>query len=94
LNVQRGLTFTHRNLKYDVIQGALMDEVSSVRVPVNFFMGRFDFTTHTPCAEEYFLRLQSPRKELVWFEDSAHFVFFEEPKRFAAEAARIAATLN
>ena len=94
LNVQRGLSFTHRNLKYDVIQGALMDEVTSVRVPVYFFMGRFDFTAPTPCAEEYFRRLQAPSKELVWFEDSAHFVFFEEPKRFAAEAARIAATLN
>jgi len=55
---------------------------------------RFDFTTPTPCAEEYFRRLEAPRKEWVWFEESAHFVFFEEPKRFAAEAARIAATLK
>jgi hypothetical protein len=38
-----------------------------------------------------FSSLAAPIKRMVWFEHSAHFVFFEEPKQFALEMKRVAA---
>ena len=42
-----------------------------------------------PLALEYLERLEAPRKEAIWFEESAHFPFFEEPEEFAAELRRV-----
>jgi CubicO group peptidase (beta-lactamase class C family) len=35
--------------------------------------------------------LAAPCKRLVWFEDSAHFPFLEEPERFRDEMLRVIA---
>jgi pimeloyl-ACP methyl ester carboxylesterase len=92
LNVKKGVTFSARNLKFNAIRGALMDEITSLEVPVHFFTGRFDYTDPVPCTLEYFERLRAPEKHLVWFERSAHFLFLEEPDKFAEELRRVAAT--
>ena len=51
-------------------------------VPVFFFLGRFDMTCVATVAADYFDRLESPRKQLLWFENSAHGPAFEEPELF------------
>lgn len=89
--VKAGVSFTSRNLKYDAITGSLMGTVTSVNVPVYFFTGRYDFTDPVECTERYFNKLKAPTKHIVWFEQSAHFPFFEEPQRFADEMERVAA---
>ena len=89
--VKAGVNFTSRNLKYDAITGSLMEAVPSVNVPVYFFTGRYDFTDPAECTERYFNRLKAPNKQMVWFEQSAHFPFFEEPQIFAEEMERVAA---
>ena len=38
---------------------------------------------------EYFSSLQAPEKQLVWFEDSAHFPFYEEPAAFARQMLEV-----
>ena len=54
-------------------------------VPVVFFLGRHDYTVPAPIAAEWMERLQAPKKQLVWFEHSAHLPMVEEPGRvFAA----------
>jgi len=50
---------------------------------VYFFNGRYDYTDPWELSEEYFQSIQSPYKEMVRFENSAHFPFLEEPVRFA-----------
>jgi len=55
----------------------------------DFFTGRHDYTDPFELTEAYFAKLRAPRKELVWFEDSAHFPFLEEPERFAGEMRRL-----
>lgn len=53
--------------------------------PVVFFLGRHDYTVPAPIAAEWMERLQAPKKQLVWFEHSAHLPMVEEPGRvFAA----------
>ena len=54
-----------------------------------FFTGRFDYTDPTQCTIRLFEEINAPVKKLVWFDRSAHFVFLEEPSRFAAEMRRV-----
>lgn len=89
--VPKGSSFSNQHMKYDVIEGALIDHVTEVLVPVYFFTGRFDYTTPFELIERYRDRLKAPRKRLVWFEDSAHFPFFEQPEGFAEEMKRVLA---
>jgi proline iminopeptidase len=88
-SVKRGVDFTSRNLQYDVIHGSILDNVSALEVPVYFFSGRFDYTDPTICTVRLFEKISAPSKKLVWFDHSAHFVFLEEPSRFAAEMRRV-----
>jgi pimeloyl-ACP methyl ester carboxylesterase len=85
LNIQPGVSFSNKNMQYNAINGALMDNVTQIEVPVYFFTGKHDYTTPFQLIEEYFSRLSAPYKEIIWFENSAHFPFFEEPERFAQE---------
>jgi pimeloyl-ACP methyl ester carboxylesterase len=89
LNVRKGVTFSGRTMKFNAIHGPLMDDVTSVDVPVYFFTGRFDYTDPVPCTVEYFERLHAPSKKLVWFDHSAHFLFLEEPNEFAEKLQRV-----
>ncbi|MGP8072690.1 MAG: alpha/beta fold hydrolase [Thermoplasmata archaeon] len=91
LDVRKGVRFTHQNLKYDVIEGALADAVPRVDLPVYFFTGRFDLTDPFQNTIEYATKLEAPHKEIVWFEESAHFPFLEEPEKFAREMSGVKA---
>ncbi|MGP8126139.1 MAG: alpha/beta fold hydrolase [Nitrososphaerales archaeon] len=90
LKVRKGVDFTSRNMKYDAIDGDLIDAVQRLDVPAYFFTGRHDYTDPFEYTEEYGQRLQAPKKEVVWFEESAHFPFLEEPGKFASEMRRVA----
>jgi len=57
-------------------------QAREVDVPVFFFAGRHDYDTPSELVEGYFYALGAPYKEMVWFEDSAHFPFYEESDRF------------
>jgi pimeloyl-ACP methyl ester carboxylesterase len=56
----------------------------SAAVPLYFFMGRHDYDTPAPLAAAYDAGITSVH-QLVWFENSAHFPFFEEPALFRAK---------
>lgn len=90
LNVKRGADLVARRMKFDGVPKPLEGEVHEVSVPVFFFLGRHDFNTPSALAAEYLDRLDAPLKALVWFEESAHFPFFEEPDRFHREMNRVA----
>lgn len=58
--------------------------VPRVGVPVFFFLGRYDHQVEARISAEYLDGLEAPTKRVVWFEDSAHNVPFEEPAKFCA----------
>lgn len=60
----------------------LFKERKVFEVPIYFLLGRNDYDTPSKLAEEYFNAIEAPNKELVWFEKSAHFPFYEEPEKF------------
>jgi pimeloyl-ACP methyl ester carboxylesterase len=61
-------------------------EAPELKVPAYFMEGRFDRVP--ACAPalvvEYCRRVRAPRKEVLWFDKSAHLPNLEEPERFQA----------
>ena len=47
--------------------------------PIVIFNGRHDYNVSASAAAEWFAKVKAPAKRLVWFEDSAHEIFNEEP---------------
>jgi pimeloyl-ACP methyl ester carboxylesterase len=60
----------------------IMSDIPKVKVPVYFCVGKYDYNTPSELTKEYYEQLVAPEKELIWFEESAHFPHFEEPKKF------------
>jgi pimeloyl-ACP methyl ester carboxylesterase len=57
----------------------LFESASSLNCPVYFFVGRNDFQTNSEITARYYQQLDAPKKELFWFEKSAHSVPTTEP---------------
>jgi pimeloyl-ACP methyl ester carboxylesterase len=58
-------------------------QVPLLDVPVFFLSGRFDYKTPGELVEEYMNLLEAPAgKQMIWFENSAHALFFEEREAF------------
>jgi len=66
----------------------LRKSVETIDVPVLMFLGRHDRHAEAQLAAGYFEDLHAPMKKLVWFEQSAHNVPFEEPALFNAAVVR------
>jgi len=85
LDVPKGVSLYSRHFVYNSIPGELMDVITHVEIPVYFFTGRYDYTDPFSLTGEYFLEISAPAKHIVWFEESAHFPFYEEPAAFAQQ---------
>ena len=85
IKIKNGSSFSSEHMKYNAVAGELIDEIYVLSVPVYFFTGRYDYVTPSELVEEYYQKIQAPDKKLVFFENSAHFPFFEEPEQFAAK---------
>jgi pimeloyl-ACP methyl ester carboxylesterase len=91
----RGMRFTLRTMLKEVGGINLEKAVPELEMPVWFLSGRHDHQVDAGVAEIYFNKLIAPAgKELVWFEKAGHFVPFEEPEKFNATMARIAAAVT
>lgn len=55
------------------------------RVPIFFFEGRYDPYCRPSLVVDYNKTISAPQKEVVWFENSGHFPFFEEQQKFKDE---------
>jgi pimeloyl-ACP methyl ester carboxylesterase len=67
--------------------------VDHLDCPVILFEGRHDYTTVSTVADGWFRRLQAPDKHFVWFENSAHMMFEEEPGKVLVSLVRYALPL-
>ena len=62
----------------------LIEQAPVLRVPVFFFLGRKDHWVPAETSVAYFDALVAPSKQLLWFEESAHAPFVDEPDKFNA----------
>ncbi len=69
-------------------------DLPEVKVPIYFCAGRYDYNTPSILTEDYFNHIIAPEKEIIWFEESAHFPHLEEPEKFAQLAIRIKENLE
>jgi len=67
----------------------LIELVPTLRMPVFFFLGRNDHFVPADTSVAYFDALTAPSKQLVWFENSGHEPFADEPDKFNAAIAEL-----
>lgn len=60
----------------------LMLEAPRLEVPVYFAHGRYDMEAMPALIEDYYARVDAPKKSLVWFENSGHTPLYEETGKF------------
>jgi len=72
-----------KNFVENSISEEFVESIPEVKIAVYFFTGRHDYCDPFALTEEYFQSIRAPEKHVVWFEESAHFPFDEEPTVFA-----------
>ena len=82
LRTVRGITATQAALLPELATMDLAATVPRLDVPVVMVQGRLDQVAPGAAAQRYASALQSPGKQLVWFENSAHTPHLEEPGKF------------
>lgn len=83
-NILRGFRFSLDTLWAEVSKLNLVELAPRLEVPVFFFLGRRDHWVPPETSVAYFDALSAPSKKLVWFEESGHEPFVDEPARFNA----------
>lgn len=87
INVLKSMAFTQRNTLSELMLTKLSDEIHSVKIPVNFFMGEYDFLL--PGLREFYEQLEAPDKELVIFKSAGHSPSFDNSNLFEREMIRV-----
>lgn len=78
-----GSAFTIETM-FPTLSDITFEKVHELDVPIIMLLGRHDHTTPTSIAVAWMQALAAPKKQIVWFENSAHLPFIEEPGRFFA----------
>jgi pimeloyl-ACP methyl ester carboxylesterase len=83
-NLWRGFRFSLDAMWAEVSMLNLLKIAPALKIPVFFFLGRRDHWVPPETSVAYFDALIAPSKTLIWFEESAHEPFVDEPAKFNA----------
>jgi pimeloyl-ACP methyl ester carboxylesterase len=75
-----GIMFSLRAL-WGQVQTVSFTGSNKFKLPVVFLHGRHDLNASAQLMSEWFPTLEAPSKKLIWFEDSGHYVYEEEPAK-------------
>ncbi len=78
-----GGVFLSTKLWPEVVSHDFRKEITELKMPCLFTIGRHDYNTPAPLALTWYQNLKAPYKKWVWFEDSAHGPISEEPEKWA-----------
>lgn len=78
----RGITASQAALLPELASTDLVGTVPRLEVPIVMAQGRLDQVVPAEAAQRFYDSLAAPRKELVWFEKSAHTPQYDEPDKF------------
>jgi len=74
----------------ELMQVNFFETATEVRCPIYFFVGKYDYNSPWLLTEAFHQSISAPAgKRLVWFENSAHDIFFDEPRRLEQEVLAI-----
>jgi pimeloyl-ACP methyl ester carboxylesterase len=82
VNFIRGGLVSIRLMWNEILTINLEEQAAHLEVPIYFVLGKHDYEVPFMLAEHYFNLLEAPRKELIWFENSAHLPNIEEKEKF------------
>jgi pimeloyl-ACP methyl ester carboxylesterase len=90
-NFIRGMQFSRKTMfaNEEYFQVNLFEHNLTLEVPIYFFQGRYDYSTPGEVVARYYEMLNSPQKSIIWFEDSAHFLQWEESQIFLDELLKV-----
>ena len=78
----RGFRFSMNAMWDEVSALNLLDAAPELPMPVFFFLGRRDHWVPPETSIAYFDVLSGPSKEVLWFDQSGHEPFVDEPAKF------------
>jgi pimeloyl-ACP methyl ester carboxylesterase len=79
----KGLEFTMDAMWEEIRNINLTEEIQSIKVPIYFFVGKYDMITPTVLVENFYINLDAKKgKKLIVFENSAHVPMLEEKERY------------
>jgi pimeloyl-ACP methyl ester carboxylesterase len=79
----RGLRFTLDHLLPELAGFDLFQRLPQLDVPIYMLQGRRDRVASSMTAERYYHALNAHAgKQLIWFDDSAHMPYYEDPTKF------------
>jgi pimeloyl-ACP methyl ester carboxylesterase len=81
INVWRGKIWSRPFFWEDLLRDDLSTRLTTLDLPVYFFVDRYDQTANPTLSRAYFDRIEAPVKGFYVFENSAHSPLFEEPWR-------------
>ncbi|MFW9881718.1 MAG: alpha/beta hydrolase family protein [Candidatus Thorarchaeota archaeon] len=90
--LQKGKRFSAENVGKNPSRfGSEFEYIKQVSVPLYFFEGKHDHVVacSPKLVEEFVRKVKAPKKEIVWFLNSAHYVPVEEPEKFQNEMVRV-----
>lgn len=85
----RGVRFSLDAMWEEVSRIDLTTAVPALEMPVFFFLGRNDHVVPSEVGAAYFDTLKAPSKRLVWFDESGHEPFVDEPAKFNASMVEL-----
>jgi pimeloyl-ACP methyl ester carboxylesterase len=85
----RGFEFSLDALWPEAFGLNLVELVPELRMPAFFFLGRNDHWVPAETSVQYIESFRAPTKRLVWFENSGHEPFVDEPAKFNALMAEL-----
>jgi pimeloyl-ACP methyl ester carboxylesterase len=92
-NYTKSMNFVRESMDKNPPEGKYVfnDSISQLNIPIYFFEGKHDHIA--ACAPELVVdfckKVKAPKKELVWFEESAHHPNLDEPEKFQDKLIKI-----
>jgi pimeloyl-ACP methyl ester carboxylesterase len=82
VNFFKGIFASNHLLWQELLAINLKKQELSFKVPIYFALGKHDYEAPSVLAQQYFKIIGAPKKEIIWFENSAHFANIEENEKF------------
>ncbi|MBS4179412.1 alpha/beta fold hydrolase [Lederbergia citrea] len=86
----KGINYSGKRMKKEMLSINFIEQIKKVKVPVYFLAGRFDYITPSSLVEEYYKIIESPYKKMIYFENAAHNLHFEDTDKFIQVCCDIA----
>jgi len=85
------LHFTQDALWEELTNIDFTKEIQSMKVPIYFFVGKYDMVTPMVLVENFYNDLDAENgKTLTIFENSAHFIMIEETEKYQSALIDVA----